>query len=156
MGFSRQEYWEWVPFPSSGDLPDPGIESPSPTLRGDSLLSEPPGQPKIFPEREKVPLCRPCACGCDAIWVLVLFCLLLFSTSLWEAQCGSFLWMQGLSLSNPHSTRMSAGTLGINILSSPFTQSALKKALANQWKCSWYHYYMNIICKTFCFLRNLI
>ena len=40
--------------------------------------------------------------------------------------------MQGLSLSNPHSTRMSAGTLGVNILSSPFTQSALKKAFANQ------------------------
>ena len=40
--------------------------------------------------------------------------------------------MQGLSLSNPHSTRMSAGTLGINILSSHFTQSALKKAFANQ------------------------
>ena len=32
MGFSRQEYWSGVPFPFPGDLPDPGIESGSPTL----------------------------------------------------------------------------------------------------------------------------
>ena len=32
MGFSRQEYWSGLPFPSPGDLPDPGIESRSPTL----------------------------------------------------------------------------------------------------------------------------
>ena len=32
MGFSRQEYWSWLPFPSPGDLPDPGIESGSPAL----------------------------------------------------------------------------------------------------------------------------
>ena len=43
MGFSRQEYWSELPFPSPGDLPDPGIKPGSPTLQGDSLLSEPPG-----------------------------------------------------------------------------------------------------------------
>ena len=32
MGFSRQEYWSGLPFPSPGDLPDPGIEPKSPTL----------------------------------------------------------------------------------------------------------------------------
>ena len=32
MGFSRQEYWSGLPFPSPGDLPDPGIESGSPAL----------------------------------------------------------------------------------------------------------------------------
>ena len=32
MGFSRQEYWSGVPFPSPGDLPDPGIEPGSPAL----------------------------------------------------------------------------------------------------------------------------
>ena len=37
MGFSRQEYWSGLPFPSPGDLPDPGIESVSPTLAGGSL-----------------------------------------------------------------------------------------------------------------------
>ena len=38
MGFSRQEYWSGLPFPSPGDLPDPGIESGSPALQADSLL----------------------------------------------------------------------------------------------------------------------
>ena len=41
MGFSRQEYWSGLPFPSSGDLPDPGIEPRSPTLQADALTSEP-------------------------------------------------------------------------------------------------------------------
>ena len=45
MGFSRQEYWSWVPFPSPGDLLDPGIEPWSPTLEADALTSEPPGKP---------------------------------------------------------------------------------------------------------------
>ena len=40
MGFSRQEYWCGLPFPSPGDLPDPGIEPSSPTLQADSLPSE--------------------------------------------------------------------------------------------------------------------
>ena len=44
MGFSRQEYWSGLPFPSPGDLPDPGIEPGSPVLQADSLLSEPPGK----------------------------------------------------------------------------------------------------------------
>ena len=39
MGFSRQEYWTGLPFPSSGGLPNPGIQVGSPTLRADSLLS---------------------------------------------------------------------------------------------------------------------
>ena len=43
MGFSRQEYWSRLPFPSPGDLPDPGIEPRSPTLQADTLTSEPPG-----------------------------------------------------------------------------------------------------------------
>ena len=38
-----QEYWRGLPFPSPGDLPDPGIEPGSPTLQADSLPSEPPG-----------------------------------------------------------------------------------------------------------------
>ena len=44
MGFSRQEYWSELPFPSPGDLPDPGIELRSPVLQADSLQSEPPGK----------------------------------------------------------------------------------------------------------------
>ena len=46
MEFSRQEYWGELPFPSPGDLPDPGIKPGSPTLQADSLPSEPPGKPK--------------------------------------------------------------------------------------------------------------
>ena len=42
MGFSRQEYWSGVPFPSPGDLPDPGIKPGSPTLQANALPSEPP------------------------------------------------------------------------------------------------------------------
>ena len=45
MGFSRQEYWSREPFPSPGALPESGIESGSPALQADSLLSEPPGKP---------------------------------------------------------------------------------------------------------------
>ena len=41
MGFSRQEYWSGLPFPSSGDLPDPGMQTRSPALQADSLPSEP-------------------------------------------------------------------------------------------------------------------
>ena len=38
MGFSRQEYWNGLPFPSPGDVPDPGIEPMSPALQADSFL----------------------------------------------------------------------------------------------------------------------
>ena len=44
IGFSRQEYWSGLPFPSSGDLPNPGVEHGSPALQADSLPSEPPGK----------------------------------------------------------------------------------------------------------------
>ena len=42
MGFSRQEYWSELPFPSPGDIPNPGIKPRSPTLQADALLSDPP------------------------------------------------------------------------------------------------------------------
>ena len=45
MGFSRQEYWSGLPFPSPGDLPDPGMEPRSLALQADTLPSEPPGKP---------------------------------------------------------------------------------------------------------------
>ena len=46
MGFSRQEYWSGLPFPSTGDLLDPGIKPGSLALQVDSLPSEPPGKPR--------------------------------------------------------------------------------------------------------------
>ena len=45
MGFSRQEYWSGLPFPSLGDLPDPEIKPVSPALQADSLPSEPAEKP---------------------------------------------------------------------------------------------------------------
>ena len=45
MGFSRQEYWSGLLFPSPGDLPNPGIKLGSPALQADSLPSEWPGKP---------------------------------------------------------------------------------------------------------------
>ena len=46
MGFSRQEYWSGLPFPSPRDLSNPGIEPWSPALQADALFSEPPGRPQ--------------------------------------------------------------------------------------------------------------
>ena len=51
MEFSRQEYWNGLPFASPGDLPDPRIKPRSPTLRADILLSE----PWISQEKECIP-----------------------------------------------------------------------------------------------------
>ena len=45
---SRQEYWSGLPFPSPGDLPNPGIKPRSPALQADSLLTEPPGPPLLM------------------------------------------------------------------------------------------------------------
>ena len=49
MGFSRQECWSGLPFPSPGDLPNPGIEPRSPAFQADALTSEPPGEVVICP-----------------------------------------------------------------------------------------------------------
>ena len=48
MGFSRQEYWSGLPFPSPGDLPDPGIEPGSSALQADSLPTELQGKPTLL------------------------------------------------------------------------------------------------------------
>ena len=48
MGFSRQEYWSGLPFPSPEDPPEPGIESRSPAMQADALTSEPPGKRNQF------------------------------------------------------------------------------------------------------------
>ena len=45
MNSPGQEYWSWLPFPSQGDLPEPGIELGSPALQADSLPSKQPGKP---------------------------------------------------------------------------------------------------------------
>ena len=45
LGFPRQEYWSGLPFPSPGDLPDPGIKPTSPALAGGFFITESPGKP---------------------------------------------------------------------------------------------------------------
>ena len=71
MEFSTTEYWSGYPFPSPGDLPNPGIEPGSPALQVDFALppSEPPGKP-IKPERKRgknrlssAACPRRCPCG---------------------------------------------------------------------------------------------
>ena len=62
MGFSSQECWSELPFPSPGDLLDTGIEPGSPALQAGALLSEPPGKPGLYTrglkiERTNVVLC---------------------------------------------------------------------------------------------------
>ena len=72
MGFSRQEYWRGLPFPSPGDLPDPGIEPGSPTLQADTLPSEPPGELlQRFSQKEQS------SCHHQSLQILFSFFLLL-------------------------------------------------------------------------------
>ena len=47
MEFSRHKYWSGLPFPSLGDLPDPGIEPRSPALAGRFFTTETPGKPRV-------------------------------------------------------------------------------------------------------------
>ena len=53
MGFSRQEYWSGLPFPSPEDLPASGIEPGSPILQADALPSKPPGKLREMKENYK-------------------------------------------------------------------------------------------------------
>ena len=61
--FPRQEYWSRLPFPSSGDLPDPGTEAESPVLQVDSLLIEPPCAVPCLVTQLWLTLCDPLACS---------------------------------------------------------------------------------------------
>ena len=58
LGFSRQEYWSGLPFPSPGDLPDPGIEPASlmsPALAGGLFTTESPGKPILYSKNKISP-----------------------------------------------------------------------------------------------------
>ena len=55
MGFPRQEYCSGLPFPSPGDLPDPGFEPASPALAGRFLTTEPLGKPLTVIVRDRRP-----------------------------------------------------------------------------------------------------
>ena len=57
MRFSKQGYWSGLPFPSPGDLPNPGFEPGSPALQADSLLTELKGKPSYFIKEGKFDPC---------------------------------------------------------------------------------------------------
>ena len=72
MEFSRRDYWSGLPFPSSGDLPNPGIEPRSPVPQADALPSEPPGKSmrrhsslkvKVLVAQLRLTLCNPMDCS---------------------------------------------------------------------------------------------
>ena len=79
MGFSRQEYWSVLPFPSPGDHPNPGNEPGSPALQADSLLSEPSGSKmgwRALQQKSRMDLI-PSESACISICALSLESLLL-------------------------------------------------------------------------------
>ena len=80
MKFSRQEYWSGLPFPSTGDLPDPGIKLGSPALQADALPAELLGKPKVKVTQLCLTVCDPMDCIVHGIlqarileWVAVPF-----------------------------------------------------------------------------------
>ena len=80
MGFSRQEYWSGLPFPSLGDLPDPEVKPGPLALQANFLLSEPPGKPKMTNSRCDLVLLSQCTFSLKpslALLASLLACLLL-------------------------------------------------------------------------------
>ena len=71
MGFFRQEYWNGLPFPSPGDLPDPGIKPESPALADGCFTPKPPGKPMTLGKITKNPSLPqfPQLCNLDNIRV---------------------------------------------------------------------------------------
>ena len=67
-GFSRQEYWGGLPFPSPGDLPNPGIEPGSPALQADALPAEPPAKSKDSSQRLHCLIPPPWTLGFECIY----------------------------------------------------------------------------------------
>ena len=97
MGFSRQEYWSGLPFPSPGDLPNPGIEPGSSALEAYALTSEPPGKPPTDPSLPEM-LCPsgspPKASGATASPITLALKILL-QTYLIPLEVGSIcLWTE--------------------------------------------------------------
>ena len=57
MGFPKQQYWSWLPFPTLVDVPDLGIKPESPALAGGFFTTEPPGKPSTLKNTIKFPFC---------------------------------------------------------------------------------------------------
>ena len=81
MEFSRQEYWSGQPFPSPGDLPDPGIKAQSHALQADSLPPEPPVTACRNLTKKKILLLGQKAILDNSFLLLLLFSCLVVSDS---------------------------------------------------------------------------
>ena len=90
MRFSRQEYWDGLPFPTLRDLPDPGMEPRSPALQADSLLTEPPGSPPrvTYFNTQQLKTC-PRLLGLGfSLWMKIsVFAQFQNSEELWKRMC---------------------------------------------------------------------
>ena len=75
MEFSRQGYWMGLPFPSPGDLPNPGIEPRSPSVQADALLAEPLGKPLTYAVKFKEYIIFMCLC----VYMCVCVCVCVYS-----------------------------------------------------------------------------
>ena len=79
MEVSRQVDGSGLPFPSPGDLPDPGMEPRSPALQADALFSEPPGKPLCIYLYVFLRVCVfVCMCLCVCIFVYICVCMYIF------------------------------------------------------------------------------
>ena len=67
---TRQECWSGLPFPSPGNLPNPGIKPASPSLQADALLSEPPGKPQIGKGVRQGCILSPCIFNLYAEYIM--------------------------------------------------------------------------------------
>ena len=102
MGFSRQQYWSGLPFPSPGDLPDPGIEARFPALRADALPPEPPGKPGCPGFKSQLAhLLAVCP------WASFFVCLCLRFSHLLTLDNNRTNWVSVYSASNPGKCYMS-------------------------------------------------
>ena len=95
MGFSRQEYWSGLPFPSPGDLPSPGIEPASPALAGWFFTTQPPGSLPVM-----TPKCLFLTWIC--MWENSFYTHPLVRTRLHLVWKDRELWMSGLGTKESH------------------------------------------------------
>ena len=97
MGFSRQEYWSGLPFPSPEDLPNPGIEPRSPALQADTLPSEPPWWTQTllqFKNTQSLYYVETYFAGVQFSLPISFDSLLLLSTERRSKQCANVTWLK--------------------------------------------------------------
>ena len=98
MGFSRQEYWSGLPFPSPGELPNPGIEPVSltyPALAGGFFSSS--ALPSSFPLRNPVCVCV-CVCVCMCVYTYIHVCMCIYIYIHTHIHIYTFFYIEGLLL----------------------------------------------------------